>query len=204
MHSILSLHTPPCPWLPLRSPVPGTLLFRAEIPVLPFQPTALPMGEKRSISHQRGLCITHSKSKCLSHLGKFCYLQCWESNELQFPQQSSFHFHLSRLQLWAIHKTSAQTKWESPGVRHPCYNQLPIQALVCCLAQKTLRRNRAWAQSPLDSLPSHTFGKQSPQMWVFPACCKLTARPWSYLRAGLCQARKKTLNRPCLFATIGY
>lgn len=89
------------------------LLFRAESPVLPFQPTAPPMGEKRSISHQGGPCLTHSKSKCLSHLGKFCYLACWESNRLLFPQQSSFHFHLSGLQLRATHKISTRT---TPGV----------------------------------------------------------------------------------------
>lgn len=76
----------------------------------PCSPLSLPMGGKRSISHQGGPCLTHSKSKCLSHLGKFCYLVCWESHELLFPQQSSFHFPLSRLQLRATLTISTQTK----------------------------------------------------------------------------------------------
>jgi hypothetical protein len=67
----------------------------------PFQSTALAMGKKKSISHQRELCLTLSKSKCLSHLGKFCYLVCRESNGLLLPQQSALLFHLGQPPTWS-------------------------------------------------------------------------------------------------------
>lgn len=103
-----------------------TLLFRAESTVIPFQPIVIPMGGKRSISHQGGFCLTHSKSKCLSHLGKFCYLVCWEVMNCCFHSNLPSIFLCPGSNFEPHIRSPLRLNWESPGVRDPRHGHLPV------------------------------------------------------------------------------